>query len=650
MVPSEGHALASVQTAEDSDGVVACHSANSDLVVDYTNDSFRVLLALEDSRSVSGVPLSELLREHLSDAARRELSDHVAAERPADIELVGADRIGHGLHLMLTPTPIKGYWLGSLTNNAALHGIVIHETALQRIRGEASALAPRVVATGAQRRSSLSANTLVAKILDASRSLIAIKDADGRYALVNDRLTEFYGLSRDACVGRTAAELGIGVPGAHQSDANRYQPYVLRGVQLTDVTGRQRHFDIAYETAASSDGAPYLIEVATETESDVLRESVPPALLAAIGAASVHFEVRPKLQVTLVDNAAGAIFGAPAGALAGGLENLLAQVRDGGGEERLHRWQAQAERGERFDEELPIVDGHGGHRWLRFVAQPSATTENEYRGLIVDISAAKRAASREAEDEQRLELALVNGSLALVDWDIESGRIAPNAQLAKLLGLDGGEAVATTERLAEYEHPKDKQRMYSELREHLQGGSPEFHCEYRLRTALGQTLWVRANGRVISRSADGRPLRYVGTLEDITEPLRAEQELEKEIARSQAVTRMSTELAREVRQLEGEIRQISHREQQRIGHDLHDGLGQELTGVSLMLKTLEDASRRDVPQLSTRIRAVRDMVEQSIATTRALAEGLSPVHSTATGSRARSSSSPRRASCSMGSR
>jgi signal transduction histidine kinase len=89
---------------------------------------------------------------------------------------------------------------------------------------------------------------------------------------------------------------------------------------------------------------------------------------------------------------------------------------------------------------------------------------------------------------------------------------------------------------------------------------------------------------------------------------------------------VSDELAREVRQLEAQIREVSQREHERIGHDLHDGLGQELTGVSLHLKSLEDAIERDAPQLRARVHSVRDMVEQCIATARALAQGLSPVH------------------------
>jgi len=44
--------------------------------------------------------------------------------------------------------------------------------------------------------------------------------------------------------------------------------------------------------------------------------------------------------------------------------------------------------------------------------------------------------------------------------------------------------------------------------------------------------------------------------------------------------------------LEHEIIEIANREQQRIGSDLHDGLGQELTGVALMLRGLSARSRK----------------------------------------------------------
>jgi signal transduction histidine kinase len=79
------------------------------------------------------------------------------------------------------------------------------------------------------------------------------------------------------------------------------------------------------------------------------------------------------------------------------------------------------------------------------------------------------------------------------------------------------------------------------------------------------------------------------------------------------------------RQLEREVLEVSNREQQRIGNDLHDGLGQELTGIALLLRGLENRAEREAPELSAAIEEVALLVNDAIFTTRALARGLSPV-------------------------
>ena len=79
------------------------------------------------------------------------------------------------------------------------------------------------------------------------------------------------------------------------------------------------------------------------------------------------------------------------------------------------------------------------------------------------------------------------------------------------------------------------------------------------------------------------------------------------------------------RQLEREVLEASNREQQRIGNDLHDGLGQELTGIALLLRGLENRAEREAPALSPSIEEIALLVNDAIFTTRALARGLSPV-------------------------
>lgn len=78
--------------------------------------------------------------------------------------------------------------------------------------------------------------------------------------------------------------------------------------------------------------------------------------------------------------------------------------------------------------------------------------------------------------------------------------------------------------------------------------------------------------------------------------------------------------------LEREVLEISSREQERIGQDLHDGLGQELTGVALMLRSLANKLARDYPGLADDVDEIIRSVNHSIENARALARGLSPAH------------------------
>jgi PAS domain S-box-containing protein len=80
------------------------------------------------------------------------------------------------------------------------------------------------------------------------------------------------------------------------------------------------------------------------------------------------------------------------------------------------------------------------------------------------------------------------------------------------------------------------------------------------------------------------------------------------------------------KELEQEILDISNREQRRLGSDLHDGLGQELTGLSLMMKGLEvQMSREESPYLP-QVAKLSELIARTIQSTRSLARGLAPVN------------------------
>ena len=81
----------------------------------------------------------------------------------------------------------------------------------------------------------------------------------------------------------------------------------------------------------------------------------------------------------------------------------------------------------------------------------------------------------------------------------------------------------------------------------------------------------------------------------------------------------------EQREVERQILDVVQRAQRRIGADLHDGLGQELTGVALLLRGLHRAVADGRAATPAQIEEVIGHVSRSIETARAMARGLAPV-------------------------
>lgn len=81
----------------------------------------------------------------------------------------------------------------------------------------------------------------------------------------------------------------------------------------------------------------------------------------------------------------------------------------------------------------------------------------------------------------------------------------------------------------------------------------------------------------------------------------------------------------ERKQLERAILEAVNREQYRIGNDLHDGLGQELTGIALMLRGVAGRLSTEYPPMLADMESITRLVNNAIESTRSLARGLSPV-------------------------
>jgi len=118
------------------------------------------------------------------------------------------------------------------------------------------------------------------------------------------------------------------------------------------------------------------------------------------------------------------------------------------------------------------------------------------------------------ENDQRHALAERGSTDGLWDWNPVAGTIYFSPQSTAMLGYSEGEIGNRPEEWLSRLHPDDQARVREELREHLEGITPEFRSEHRLRQKDGEYRWVLCRG-VALRSPDGQPLRVSGSLTDI---------------------------------------------------------------------------------------------------------------------------------------
>jgi PAS domain S-box-containing protein len=139
-------------------------------------------------------------------------------------------------------------------------------------------------------------------------------------------------------------------------------------------------------------------------------------------------------------------------------------------------------------------------------------------GRITGHFGTQRDIGEERTNEQRLEVALAVGEIALWDYDLRSQTIHFDDSWLTKLGyeeLTGKEVPARW--WGERTHPADFEDTVRAFTDHMTGKTSAYRIEHRVAKKNGEFLWLLSSGRVTVRDRDGKPQRFIGTSVDITE-------------------------------------------------------------------------------------------------------------------------------------
>ncbi|NBC08605.1 MAG: PAS domain S-box protein [Bacteroidetes bacterium] len=251
-----------------------------------------------------------------------------------------------------------------------------------------------------------------------------------------------------------------------------------------------------------------------------------------------------------------------------------------------------------FEHEMRLRHNEGSYRWVlnrgRVMEWSSSGQPIKGSGLIIDISARKRMELALRDSKQRTEMILDAAQLGLWELNTQTNHCYYNRYWGEMLGFSPDEIEphrSTFERLI---HNEDKGKVWPVVLQHLEGETPYFDAEVRLRTKKGGWKWIYDQGRIVEWDNEGRPLRVVGIHMDIDERKRAGEELRQREAVFRSLFEHSP-LAILFCDLNGQILQLNSKAAELLGGQVEKLIGQSIQRFAVDKELLSALAPLSVP-------------------------------------------------------
>lgn len=187
--------------------------------------------------------------------------------------------------------------------------------------------------------------------------------------------------------------------------------------------------------------------------------------------------------------------------------------------------------GERPAYEAEVRLRHKDGHYLYFLDRGQITLRDDFgrpsrmTGIAFNITELKETQQKLKDSEARWYAALEGSEFGVWEWDLEKDSLYFSPKLKELYGYQPEELQPTTEFWIRTCHPDDLVPTKYALDNHLENNTQQFQSDRRVQHRDGTYRWFQSRGVVIDRDAAGHPLKVVGSVVDITERKKMEEEL-----------------------------------------------------------------------------------------------------------------------------
>jgi len=170
--------------------------------------------------------------------------------------------------------------------------------------------------------------------------------------------------------------------------------------------------------------------------------------------------------------------------------------------------------------EMPLVDGHGGERWVALSVQ-LVTANGQVTGLQAiarDVTSNKRTEAEHQRSRRFIERVTATTPGILYVYDLAERRnVYCNREVISMLGYKPEDVPDMTTLPKEFYHPDDQAMIEAQRAALGNAADGEIRrLEYRMRHANGHWIWLAVQETPFERGADGKVKQIVGISQDIT--------------------------------------------------------------------------------------------------------------------------------------